>query len=92
MKNRGIFTALLLIGIIVGGVAVSGSLAVPAGAANGPTPASIRVYSAEKGGYVMTQTVVKTNEEWRKTLTPSSIISFGEGDGAGLHREVRQAP
>ena len=70
MKNRGVFSALLLAGIIAGGVAVSGSLAVSAGAADRFPPASIRVFSFEKGNYVMTQTVVKTNEEWKKILTP----------------------
>jgi len=56
--------------IFGGGVAVSGSLAVPAGAADGSAPERIRVYSVEKGNYVMTQTVVKTKEEWKKALTP----------------------
>jgi len=70
MRNSGVFSALLLAGILVGGVAVSGGLAVPAGAADGSAPARIRVYSVEKGTDVMTQTVVKTKEEWKKTLTP----------------------
>ncbi|MBP2677575.1 MAG: methionine-R-sulfoxide reductase [Deltaproteobacteria bacterium] len=70
MKNTGVFSALLLAGILVGGVALSGGLALPAGAADGTAPASIRVYSAEKGTYVMTQPAAKTNEEWKKTLTP----------------------
>ena len=70
MKNAGVFYALLLAGIIAGGVAVSGSLVVPAEAADGSAPARIRVYSVENGTYVMTQTVVKTKEEWKKTLTP----------------------
>ena len=56
--------------LLVGGVAISGSLPVSAGAADEPGPASIRVYSAEKGNYVMTQAVVKTEEEWKKILTP----------------------
>jgi peptide-methionine (R)-S-oxide reductase len=70
MKNSGLFSATLLAGILVGGVAVSGGFAVPAEAADGSAPARIRVYSAEKGNYVMTETVVKTNAEWKKTLTP----------------------
>ena len=45
-------------------------LAVTSGAAAGSAPAPIRVYSVEKGNYVMTQTVVKTKEEWKKALTP----------------------
>ena len=56
--------------LLVGGVAISGDLTVPAGAADGSAPAQIRVYSTEKGNYVMTQTVVKTKEEWKKALTP----------------------
>ena len=55
---------------ILGGGAVSGSIPVPAGAAEGSAPAAIRVYSVEKGNYVMSQTNVKTNEEWKKILTP----------------------
>jgi peptide-methionine (R)-S-oxide reductase len=70
MKNTGLFSALLLAGIIVGGVAVSGGIAVPAGAADRSAPAWIKVYSMERGGYVMTQTVVKTDAEWKKSLTP----------------------
>jgi peptide-methionine (R)-S-oxide reductase len=70
MKDHGIFSALLLAGILVGGVVVSGGLPGPAGASDGSAPASIRVYSVEKGNHLMTQTVVKTNEEWKKTLTP----------------------
>ena len=30
----------------------------------------IRLYSAEKKGFVMSEKVVKTNEEWKKQLTP----------------------
>lgn len=33
-------------------------------------PSAIKVYSAEKGDYVMGKTVVKTDEEWKKLLTP----------------------
>ena len=66
----GVAVGATLPGILGGGVDVSGSLAVPAEAADGSAPAQIRVYSVEKGTYVMTQPVVKTNEEWKKTLTP----------------------
>jgi peptide-methionine (R)-S-oxide reductase len=47
----------------------SGSSVPAAVAADGPGPTQIKVYSAEKGTYVMTQPVVKTTEEWKKTLT-----------------------
>jgi len=66
----GVAVGATLPGILGGRLAVSGGIALPAGAADGSAPASIRVYSVEKGNYVMTQTVVKTNEEWKKTLTP----------------------
>ena len=66
----GVAAGAALPGIFAGGVTVSGGLAVPAEAADGSVPARIRVYSAEKGNYVMIETVVKTNAEWKKTLTP----------------------
>lgn len=59
--------------LLVGGVAISGDLTVPAEAADGSAPAQIRVYSTEKGNHVMTQTVVKTKEEWKKALTPEQF-------------------
>lgn len=34
---------------------------------------TIRVYSAEKKGYVMTEKVVKPDAEWRKQLTPEQF-------------------
>lgn len=52
------------------GVAVADILAVPAGAADRIAPTQIRIYSIDKGNYVMTQTVAKTKEEWKKALTP----------------------
>ena len=66
----GVAVGATLPGILSGRLAISGSFAHPAGAADGAVPASIRVYSAEKGNYVMTETVVKTNGEWKKILTP----------------------
>ena len=66
----GVAVGATLPGILGGRLAVSGSFAVPAEAADGSAPVAIRVYSVEKGNYVMTQTVVKTKEEWKKALTP----------------------
>ncbi len=66
----GVAVGATLPGILGGGGGVSDSLAPSAEAADGSAPRSIRVYSAEKGTYIMIQTVVKTNEEWKKTLTP----------------------
>jgi peptide-methionine (R)-S-oxide reductase len=36
-------------------------------------PLTIKVYSAAKKGYIMTDKVVKTKEEWRKLLTPEQF-------------------
>jgi peptide-methionine (R)-S-oxide reductase len=33
-------------------------------------PAAIKVWSAETGDYLMSETVIKTEEEWKKELTP----------------------
>ena len=66
----GVAASATLPGILGGGVAFSRSPASPAGAFEQTAARGIRVFSAEKGSYVMTQTVVKTNEEWRKILTP----------------------
>jgi peptide-methionine (R)-S-oxide reductase len=66
----GVAVGATLPGILAGRVSKTGGLAVPAGAAEGSAPRSIRVYSVEKRTYAMTQTVVKTNEEWKKSLTP----------------------
>ena len=66
----GVAVGATLPGILGGRLTISGGLTVPAGAADRSAPAQIRVYSVEKGTYVMTQTVVKTNEEWKKVLTP----------------------
>jgi len=46
------------------------------GAAAGATrtkPAEIRVWSADKKGYVMTEKVVKSDDEWRRDLTPEQF-------------------
>ena len=66
----GVAVGATLPGILGGRLDVSDSFTVPAGAADGSAPRSIRVYSVEKGTYAMTQTVVKTKDEWKKTLTP----------------------
>ncbi|UFS68833.1 peptide-methionine (R)-S-oxide reductase MsrB [Geomonas sp. RF6] len=63
----GIVTAFLIV-IIVG--AVSG------GALSKSTPAAaaqIKAFSAEKRGYIMTEQVVKTKEEWKKILSPEQF-------------------
>jgi len=66
----GVAVGATLPGFLGGRLVISDSFTVAAGAAEGSAPGSIRVYSVEKGNYVMSQTVVKTNEEWKKILTP----------------------
>ncbi|MDO8739453.1 peptide-methionine (R)-S-oxide reductase MsrB [Candidatus Deferrimicrobium sp.] len=68
--TAGVAVGATLPGILGGRLAVSGGLAVPAGATDRIAPAQIKVYSVEKGNHVMTQTVAKTKEEWKKVLTP----------------------
>src|SRR5262249_44902499 len=36
-------------------------------------PSLIKVYSAEKKGFIMTEKVTKTDEEWKKELTPEQF-------------------
>lgn len=46
----------------------------PAGGNKGTGEARmIKVYSAAQGGYVMTEKVIKTEDEWRKLLTPEQF-------------------
>ena len=67
----GVAVGATLPGILGGRLAVSGGLAVPASAADRfATARQIKVYSVEKGTYVMSETVGKTKEEWKKALTP----------------------
>lgn len=70
MKCSALFIAFLLVGFIAGDMAYSGSAGKSIKELRPSAPVQIRVYSAEKGGYVMSETVVKTDEEWKKILTP----------------------
>jgi peptide-methionine (R)-S-oxide reductase len=65
--------SLLLLGvlfIVVAGLAVQGGGRY---AAKAVAASQIRVYSAEKGSYVMSDEVIKTKEEWKKKLTPEQF-------------------
>ena len=63
--------AVLLSGLLVLGVTVAivstGAPGIQPGAADAAS--RIRVYSAEKGTYVMSDAVAKTKDEWKKILT-----------------------
>ena len=42
-------------------------------------PPAIRVYSAQKKGYIMSEKVIKSVDEWRKLLTPEQFHVAREG-------------
>lgn len=69
MKYSTLLPALLLTGLIAGGIVFSGCIEKSDGSHSVSAPVQIKVYSAEKGGYVMSETVNKSNEEWKKQLT-----------------------
>ncbi len=67
MKYMIISVGVLAIGLAAGMAAFRLTGEKPAAAG---TAAPIRVFSAEKGAYIMSHEVVKTKEEWKKMLTP----------------------
>lgn len=69
MKYRKVFLLPALICLILGGSAVSCSPGKPSSKTVVSGPVQIKVYSAEKGDYITNETVVKTEEEWKKLLT-----------------------
>lgn len=69
MKDSTLFLGLVLSGIMTVSTALSGCLEKSDGSRSA-SPVPIKVYSAEKGGYVVSETINKTNEEWKKQLTP----------------------
>ena len=74
MKYRYALPALLVFVL----AAISGPLRAPAssGARQKPVevaPAQLKVYSVERKGFIMTQKVKKSDEEWRKLLTPEQF-------------------
>ena len=58
------------VGLVTGVIVFSGCAGKSDGSRSSSAPVPIKVYSAEKGGYIMSETVIKTNEEWKKLLTP----------------------
>jgi peptide-methionine (R)-S-oxide reductase len=61
----------LAIGLLIGVLAL-GAIAWAAKEQKG-TAAMIRVWSLEKRGFVMTERVIKSDEEWKKLLTPEQF-------------------
>jgi peptide-methionine (R)-S-oxide reductase len=70
MTYAAVFLRLPLACLILGGMIFSCNWGKQAGENGVSMPAPIKVYSAERNGYVMSETVVKTDEEWKKLLTP----------------------
>jgi peptide-methionine (R)-S-oxide reductase len=61
--EKGIMKVVILLCIIAAGITA-------AAMAQQQKSGQIRVCSAEKKGYVMTERVIKSDEEWRRLLTP----------------------
>ena len=67
MNNRALVSGLLL--VVIGALGFfGGAFGFRPGQADAAS--RIRVFSAEKGSYVMSDEVVKSKEEWKKLLTP----------------------
>ena len=84
MKYSTLLPALLLTALIAGGIVFSGCIGKSDGSHSVSAPVPIKVYSAEKGVYVMSETVTKTKEEWKKQLTPEQYHILRE---KGTERE-----
>jgi peptide-methionine (R)-S-oxide reductase len=71
MKRTALLSGLLLLLVAaVVGIAIRGFDFQPKTA---DAASKIKVYSAEKGNYIMSDEVVKTKEEWKKILTPEQF-------------------
>ncbi len=70
MKYAVLTSVLILMGMVTCFIA-SGNFGRQAGASDGPS--RLKVYSVEKGKYVMTEKVVKSKEEWKRLLTPEQF-------------------
>lgn len=68
-----LFSGVLLLDIIAGGIVFLYGTGRTTLAAEISLPQPIKVYSAEKRSYVMSETVVKSKEEWKKLLTPEQF-------------------
>jgi peptide-methionine (R)-S-oxide reductase len=70
MKYSTFLLALLLTGLIAAGIVLSGCTKKSDGSHSVSIPTPIKVYSSEKGGFITSEIVIKTEEEWKKQLTP----------------------
>lgn len=69
MKYSTLFQKFLLTCLILCGMFLSCSSDRQAGDTQKTGPMPINVYSAEKGDYIMSEAVIKADEEWKKLLT-----------------------
>jgi peptide-methionine (R)-S-oxide reductase len=70
MKYAALLSGLLLLVVAAAGITTGGFGLSPTVA---DAASRIKVYSAEKGSYIMSEEVVKTKEEWKKILTPEQF-------------------
>jgi len=70
MKYSTLSLGFVLTGLIICVVIFSGCSGKSDGARSVSAPTPIKVYSAERGGFITSDTVTKTEEEWKKQLTP----------------------
>jgi peptide-methionine (R)-S-oxide reductase len=70
VKYSFLYFSLLLTSFIVASVVFIGCSGRSDGTRTISAPEQIKVYSAEKGGFVTSDTIIKTEEEWKKLLTP----------------------
>jgi peptide-methionine (R)-S-oxide reductase len=75
MKYAALISGSLLLGVTAAGITTGGFGIHPTKA---DAAYRIRIYSAEKGTYVMSDEVVKTKEEWKKILTPEQFYVLRE--------------
>lgn len=70
MKSAALLSGSLLFVIWAAGIATGGFGFRPTMA---DAASQIKVYSAEKGNFIMSDEVVKSKEEWKKILTPEQF-------------------
>ncbi len=66
MKPITSFYSLLIVAFSV--LAFAGEQNIPA------TKNQIRLYSVKQKGFIMADKVIKSDQEWKKELTPSSLM------------------